>query len=156
MTGEGGKGRPTGVLGILAMVVVSIAILFGSIFAGLLYLFDSEIDRVVTRSFSPDRRRVIEIVHRDHGYGLGLTEIYAVVRMRRAKGWGLGRWNDVLSFDERGLKELVGRPTWSDDHHVALTFSDKSWISPERFRHMGVEIEIRREGRSAPASPPPP
>lgn len=117
---------------------------------GIAFLFDAEIDRVLERRFSPDQRRVIEVVYRDHGYGLGLTEIYGVLRLRRAKGWGLGRWEEVLAISETDLEGLVEPPIWSDDHHVAVTFSTNTRVLPDRMMVMGVEIEIRRGPPVAP------
>ena len=115
---------------------------------GIAFLFDAEIDRVLERRFSPDQRRVIEVVYRDHGYGLGLTEIYGVLRLRRAKGWGLGRWVEVLTVSEKDLEGLVEPLVGRDDAHVAVTFSTDTRVLPDRMMVMGVEVEIRR-GRPA-------
>lgn len=137
-------------LAILTLVPIAVvASLAAGAVAWVWLALDVQVDVIRSRHPSPDGRREVAFVWCDHGFGLGMSEQYGEIRMRRAKGWGLGKWQPVLRFDENALDRLERPPVWTDDRHLVVTFAPEAYVSPDRKTVLGVDVEFRRSPQGA-------
>ena len=133
------------VLGPVVVAVGAIVFLFSLPFVGL-WLLSSVEDEILWRSLSPDGRREILAVRRDQTAGLIAGERSGVLRMRRAKGWGLGGWEEVARVSDGEVARMSARPAWTDDGHVVVTVPADERIPPLPRSVMGVEVTFVRRG----------
>lgn len=132
-------------LGPVVVAAGAIVVLFSLPFVGL-WLLSSVEDEILWRRLSPDGRREIQAVRRDQTAGLIAGERFGVLRMRRAKGWGLGSWEELARVSQGEVARMSEQPAWIDDGHVVITVPADARIPALPRSVMGVEVTFVRRG----------